>query len=93
MGFGFTALLSTVGTPMWEALLNANRFSAPLFSFWITRHGNDSSATDLEPGGVLTLGGTNRSLYTGDIEFIDMPAASRPAYWQLTMTGQESSLV
>ena len=91
MGFGFTAISSTVGIPMWEALLNANRFSAPLFAFWITRFGNDSSATEFEPGGVLTLGGTNSSLYTGEIEFIDMPAVSRPTFWQLIMTGQESS--
>jgi cathepsin D len=92
MGFGFSGLLSAVGTTAWEALIDANRFNAPLFALWITRFNNDSSAASLEPGGVLTLGGTNSSLYTGDIEFIDMPAVSTQTFWQLFMTGRHSSL-
>jgi cathepsin D len=92
MGFAFSGLLSTVGTTVWQGLLDANRLSAPMFALWITRFNNDSFAAPLEPGGVLTLGGTNSSLYTGDIEFIDMPAASPQRFWQLLMTGRRSSL-
>jgi cathepsin D len=72
--------------PFWQGLLNAGEFSSPEFSFYLTRERNNSFARDVEPGGVLTLGGTNRSLYRGEIEFMDMPAGYTPAFWVLRMT-------
>jgi cathepsin D len=97
MGLGFQTIASTRATPMWEALLNDNKFSSPLFSFWITRFGNNPAATDLEPGGVMTLGGTNSSLFTGDIEFVNMPSNIPSSFWLLSMTsftmnGQQISI-
>ena len=86
MGFGFSTIASTRATPMWEALLNDNKFSSPLFSFWVTRFNNVPTATELEPGGLLTLGGTNSSLFTGEIEFVNMPSDIPPSFWLLTMT-------
>lgn len=41
---------------------------------------------DAQFGGQFTLGGSNSSLYTGDIEFIDIPAG-REGFWTLEMTG------
>jgi len=87
MGFGFRTIASTRATPMWETLYNNNQLSSPLFSFWVKRLSNNPTATDLEPGGMLTLGGTNSSLYSGDIEFINMPSDVPPSFWLLTMTG------
>jgi cathepsin D len=54
-------------------------------SFWLTRYLNDGNAQVTEPGGVLTLGGTNTSLYTGDIQFLDMPNSAMPSYWLLSL--------
>jgi cathepsin D len=87
MGLGFQTIASTRAVPFWQALVNANKFAQPLFSFYLTRFSNDTAATDLEPGGVLTLGGTNSSLFTGDIEFINMPAGATPSFWLLSLTG------
>jgi cathepsin D len=86
MGLGFQTIASTQAVPWWQALLNSNQLSSPLFSFWITRFNNDPSAQAVEPGGVLTMGGTNSSLYTGDIDFVNMPAGSTPSFWLLSLT-------
>jgi len=92
MGFAFQTIASTGAPAVWEQLLNANQFSSPLFSFWIKRLTNNPSASDLAPGGLLTLGGTNSSLYTGDIEFISMPSGFPRSYWLLSLTGWAYSL-
>jgi cathepsin D len=54
--------------------------SSPVFSFYLARY-IDQSAMNTAPGGTFTLGGTNTSLYSGNIEFIDMPSGSTPSYW------------
>jgi cathepsin D len=86
MGLGFQTLATTGAVPFWQALLNANELTEPLFSMWLTRFINDVTATELEPGGILTLGGTNSSLYQGSIEYIDMPSTVTPSYWLLELT-------
>ncbi|KAF8990499.1 aspartic peptidase domain-containing protein [Cyathus striatus] len=87
MGLAFSSIASTEATPFWQALSDGNQLSAPEMSFWLTRFVNDSTAKAVdEPGGVFTLGGTNSSLFTGDIEFINMPATAHPTFWQLTMS-------
>jgi len=83
MGLAFSTISSTQSTPFWEALANNGQFSSPEMSFWLTRFGNDPTATEEEPGGVFTLGGTNSSLFTGDIDFLNMPA--NPSFWLLTL--------
>lgn len=40
----------------------------------------DTTSQPEQPGGVLTLGGVEKSLYTGDINFIPL---SSDAYWQI----------
>ncbi|KAF8997399.1 aspartic peptidase domain-containing protein [Cyathus striatus] len=86
MGLAFSAIASTQATPFWEALSDGNQLSSPEMSFWLTRFLNDTTATVEEPGGVFTLGGTNSSLFTGDIEFINMPATTQPTFWLLTVS-------
>lgn len=54
-------------------------------SFWLTRFINDNNAASEEPGGTLTLGGTNGSLYTGDIEFLNV-SGPIPSYWLLELS-------
>jgi len=86
MGLGFQTISTSGSLPLWQGLLNAGQFSSPEFSFYLTRVGNNSLAQEIEPGGVLTLGGTNRSLYTGEIDFVSMPTGYTPAFWLLQMT-------
>lgn len=86
MGLAFESISNTQATPFWQALLNNNQFQSPEMSFWITRFLNDASATDEEPGGVLTLGGTNSTLFTGDIDFQNFPSGTQASFWLQTVT-------
>jgi cathepsin D len=83
MGLAFDTIASTQSTPFWQNLLNNKLLDSPEMSFWMTRFRNDPTASEEEPGGIFTLGGTNTTLFTGDIEFLDMP--STPSFWLLSM--------
>ncbi|RDX54940.1 acid protease [Lentinus brumalis] len=87
MGLAFEALASTQATPFWQALVNGNQFNSPDISFWLARHLDDVNAAVEEDGGVMTLGGTNSSLFTGDIEFNSLVNDGTPTFWMLEMTG------
>lgn len=87
MGLAFEAIASTRSTPFWQTLVDNNQLTDPEMSFWLDRFRGDNTASNEEPGGTFTLGGTNSSLFTGDIEFIDMPA-STPSFWTLSLSGE-----
>ncbi|KAJ8486927.1 hypothetical protein ONZ51_g4529 [Trametes cubensis] len=88
MGLAFEALASTNAVPFWQALANGGQFATPEISFWLARHLDDVNPPDEQPGGVMTLGGTNSTLFTGDIEFIPLTVTTGgPTFWMLEMTG------
>ncbi|KAL6297890.1 aspartic peptidase domain-containing protein [Sparassis latifolia] len=88
MGLAFQSLASTQSMPFWQALISGNQLSNPEMSFWLTRFNGDANAAGQEYGGVFTLGGTNSSLYTGNIEFHDMAnGTSNPTFWLLSVSG------
>ncbi|EGO00413.1 hypothetical protein SERLA73DRAFT_180992 [Serpula lacrymans var. lacrymans S7.3] len=80
MGLGFESLAATKALPFWESLANNNQFSSPEMSFYLARL-VDQAQTEEAPGGVLILGGTNSSLYQGQIDFVNMPDGVSPSYW------------
>ncbi|KAG1785355.1 aspartic peptidase domain-containing protein [Suillus plorans] len=82
MGLGFNTISALNATPFWQALYNANQLSEPLFSFYLARY-IDASTMSSAPGGVLTLGGTNSSLYQGSIEYLDLTGPA--SYWLLNV--------
>ncbi|KAH8107704.1 aspartyl protease [Cristinia sonorae] len=86
MGLAFPALTSTRSTPFWVVLANAGQLASEEMSFFFTRQSTNPAAGDLSPGGVFTLGGTNSSLFTGDIEFLDLIAGTQPTFWLLRMS-------
>jgi hypothetical protein len=83
MGLGWQSLSSSGSTPFWQSLYEANSLDEPLMAFYLTRFVNQTNAQTLEPGGVFTLGATNTSLYTGEIEYQNLVSAS---YWTLTLS-------
>lgn len=97
MGLAFSSLATSGATPFWEAIANTNgALSSSLFGVQLTRFNNASRATTLEPGGTFTFGATNSSLFTGDIDYQDIPS-NTPGYWiqemaGLTVDGQSISL-
>jgi cathepsin D len=84
MGLAWPALSYSNFTPFWQVLTKEGKLSKPEFSFFLTRYHYNDSATYLEPGGTFTLGGTDKSLYTGNIEF--HPLAAKPSGWILNLT-------
>ncbi|KAJ7929665.1 aspartic peptidase domain-containing protein [Mycena leptocephala] len=75
MGLAFGAISSTKTLPFWQGLISNNQLAAPEMAFWLTR-----------TGGSFTLGGTNSSLYHGDIEFLPLAGPSKPTYWLLNVS-------
>ncbi|PIL36061.1 transporter [Ganoderma sinense ZZ0214-1] len=87
MGLAFQSLASTAATPFWEQLVNNGQFASPEISFWLARHLDDPTTVDETAGGVMTLGGQNSSLFTGDIEFNTLSNANAPSFWMLELSG------
>jgi len=85
MGLAFDAISSTRSTPFWQALSQGGQLSTQEMSFWLTRVSGEKNPKTEEPGGVFTLGGTNSSLFTGDIEFNSL--ADTPSFWLLSLSG------
>ncbi|KAG6810685.1 hypothetical protein H0H92_010741 [Tricholoma furcatifolium] len=85
MGLAFPTIAETQATPFWDALTISGKLDNPEMSFWLARDRDDPNASNNAPGGIFTLGGTNSSLYTGNIEFLDL-AVTTPTYWLLSMS-------
>ncbi|KAF7376646.1 Acid protease [Mycena sanguinolenta] len=91
MGLAFSAIASTGVTPFWQGIISDNQLAAPEMAFWLTRF-RGKTFKDEEPGGSFTLGGTNSSLYQGEIEFLSMAGPSPPSFWLLGVSGESSAL-
>jgi hypothetical protein len=85
LGMAFQGIASTQATPFWQAVNNAGDLSSPEFSFYLARNIESTSQSDA-PGGTFTLGGTNSSLYSGNIEFLNMPSQQEETFWLLTVS-------
>ncbi|KAG1816286.1 aspartic peptidase domain-containing protein [Suillus variegatus] len=93
LGLAWQSLASSGQMPLWQILASSNAWDSALFSVQLTRYNNDPTAQVLEPGGVLNMGYTNSSLYTGSIDYIDIPGT--PSYWYIpliSMTVQGNSI-
>ncbi|KAL1762707.1 aspartic peptidase domain-containing protein [Schizophyllum commune] len=86
LGLAFQSIASSKATPFWEALVSGGAWDDPVMAFHLTRFSNDSQVQSLEYGGSFTMGFTNSSLYTGDIEYTDV-VGSTQTYWLVEMTG------
>jgi len=83
MGLGFQSLASTGVQPWWQAA--SSSWTNPQMSFYLTRFRNTEGATNAdEPGGQFTMGGTNSSLYDGNINYINLVKAQ---YWTIPLQG------
>lgn len=93
LGLAFETIAASKSTPFWQTLASSNQLSAQEMSFWLTRFVNDPNAQFDEPGGQFTLGGTNSSLFSGDIDFVDIPSGVTPSFWLLPVTSAFLSLL
>ncbi|TFY62272.1 hypothetical protein EVJ58_g3972 [Rhodofomes roseus] len=85
LGLGWQQLSSSGAIPFWQALAESNNtLSDKVFGIQLARYGNDSNAGSQEPGGTFTLGAANTSLFTGDIDYQDVPQVG---YWLQQISG------
>ncbi|KAF9805835.1 hypothetical protein IEO21_08924 [Rhodonia placenta] len=85
LGLAFQGLSVTQSVPFWQALISAGQLSNPEMSFYLARDDNDAFASYDNYGGVFTLGGTDSSLFIGDIDYQDLVGS--PLYWTLSVSG------
>jgi hypothetical protein len=86
LGLGWKQIASSGATPLWQTLAESGQWDQPVMAFQLTRYGDNPQAQALEPGGSFTMGFLNNSLYTGDIDFQNIPSGQE-SYWILPMTG------
>ncbi|KAG1878625.1 acid protease [Suillus tomentosus] len=79
-GLAWQSLAASGAMPFWQALASNGQWNQPLMAFQLTR-----KAGELEPGGSFTMGYTNESLYTGTIDYQDIPNG-QASYWLQQIT-------
>ena len=92
MGLAFQQLAQTRALPFWQAITDNNLLTSPEFSIWIGRDQKPPSETALVADGVFTLGGTNSSLFSGNVEFTNVvtdPGVSA-TFWQIPLSSKYS---
>jgi hypothetical protein len=92
MGLGFESIASSGATPFWQSLASTSgTLDNPLFAFQLARFTNVTNANTLEYGGTFNLGAVNNSLFTGDIDYQDIPD-NAPGFWIQELTCQRTYL-
>ncbi|KAF8142067.1 aspartic peptidase domain-containing protein [Boletus edulis] len=96
IGLGWQSLSFSGAMPFWQALASRGSWDSPLMAFQLTRYANASNAGDLEPGGSFTMGYVNESLYSGNIDYRNIPNG-QASYWvqeivSMTVQGKSISL-
>jgi hypothetical protein len=84
LGLAWQGIASSSATPFAQTLATGSSWDSPVMAFQLTRFMNASGAKQLEAGGSFTMGFVNSTLYTGDIDYINMPVTN--SYWILPLT-------
>lgn len=91
MGMAFQSISTSGAVPFWQAIVNSNgALDSPLMAFHLTRFNNQSQARELEFGGTFTFGAVNNTLFTGDIDFQNIPSGA-PGYWIINLAGKDTT--
>ncbi|KAJ6528433.1 aspartic peptidase domain-containing protein, partial [Mycena capillaripes] len=85
LGLAFAGVAETTATPFWQNLIAINPVSAPEMGFWLSRVVGTTNPQSEEPGGAFTLGGANTSLYSGEVDFLDL-TGPESTYWTLDVS-------
>lgn len=87
MGLGFEKIASSGKAPFWENLAKQNQMADGEMGFAFTRFLHDpDSANAVEPGGVMSFGKANRTLYDGNISWNNL---TETGYWLIGLQDVE----
>lgn len=82
MGLGFKAIANTKAKPWWQKLAEST-WQDKQFGVFLKRYRGDPSAQSYEPdGGEIVFGGLNRSMFKGEINYINIPTENED-YWRI----------
>jgi cathepsin D len=83
LGLGWQAIATSGAVPLVQGLWNAGALDDPEFGFAFARWNTDPSAvTETKPGGFLTIGGVNTTMFSGQLNYIDVTAET---YWLIPL--------
>ncbi|KNE93645.1 hypothetical protein PSTG_12931 [Puccinia striiformis f. sp. tritici PST-78] len=82
MGLAWSGIASNPSTPAWESLFLQDALSEPVISFALTRLSKGHTAKTA-PGGTMTIGGTNKRYYAGEIQYV--PLSKNQSYWLIPL--------
>ncbi|OBZ66793.1 Aspartic protease [Grifola frondosa] len=86
IGLAFQNISSSGAKPFWQTLAETSgTMDSPLMAIQLTRYTDDAKAQTLEPGGTLTFGAVNTTLFTGNIDYQDIPNGL-VGYWLQELT-------
>ncbi|EJT47547.1 endopeptidase [Trichosporon asahii var. asahii CBS 2479] len=86
MGLAWKAIANSGATPMWQTLA-ASKWQQKEFGVFMVRHRGDEWARQFEEnGGQILFGGTNNTLYKGDLNYVSIPDQDKD-YWRLKLEG------
>merc|ERR1712038_823398 len=78
LGMAFPKISVDGVPPVFNNMVDQGVVEEPVFSFWLNRN------PDADLGGVMVLGGSDPSLYEGEMTYVDVTAST---YWQINMDG------
>ena len=76
LGMAFKSISVDQLSTVFDNMVNQGKVDQPVFSFWLNRNPDESN------GGVLVLGGSDDSLYTGEMNYVDL---MEETWWHVNM--------
>jgi len=76
LGLAFDTISVGHATPVWYKMMDQGLVDKKMFSFWLARN------TTGMMGGQLTLGGYDKTLFKGDLQYVPL---TQKNYWQIKM--------
>ncbi|GAA5881461.1 hypothetical protein JCM3774_005090 [Rhodotorula dairenensis] len=84
MGLGWQPLAASQAVPWWQNLYQGGALPFAGFAVSLSRFINVPNASAIEPGGSLTFGYLNSSLYSSEINYVPLPSGQE-SYWLVRM--------
>ncbi|SCV68470.1 BQ2448_591 [Microbotryum intermedium] len=83
LGLGWQSLSTSGAVPLVQALANSGDLPAKVFGFRFRSYAYDKLTSDYMAGGKMTVGGTDTSAYSGDINWVNIDSSK--TYWQIPL--------
>ncbi|KAI5480820.1 aspartic-type endopeptidase [Pseudohyphozyma bogoriensis] len=95
LGMGWSSIANTQAVPLVQQLWQNNELPEPVVGFAFARwNGDPSASTSVKPGGIMTVGGINRTFFDGELNWININSES---FWgipleDITLNGETLSV-